>query len=242
MNQSAIRQMIWKESYESLPSLILGIFMQAGFTAVALHSRLIPDVAVMIFCIIMSWIFAAIWGMSPVGGERQNGSFGFLMTLPIRPWKVLLSKLVVAMIGVAIPLTASWFLFVVMAGERELVRPFMQYGFLGGMVGSTSMTCWVICVGIRQPTEARVAMTGLGVLFVMWLLLVAISALNLITSQIGLLLTALTPIGPFAGLQSYTMNQSTSYWYTSLFLNALVMALLFFYASLRFAKPCKTRG
>ncbi|HAI10075.1 MAG TPA: hypothetical protein DCM28_00090 [Phycisphaerales bacterium] len=243
MNRDILRQLVVKELRESLSGLALGLFLLGTFTAVAVQSRLIPDQIVIVILALMSIVLAILWGMSPIGSERQQGTMGMLLSLPIAAWQVLLVKIGVALACVLLPVFLSWCLFTSLAGGRELENAFINQAYFG--MGLLNVVCliWTICLGIRQPSEARVLMVVLGVFFGGWALLALISQLHLLPTSNIRHLFLLTPIG----LLTFCIEDSFSAYernmvMQSMIANALVIILLFVYAGYQLNRPNRTRG
>lgn len=165
MNREILRQLVVKELHESLAGLALGTFLLGTFTTVALQSRLVADQVVMVILVLMSIVLAILWGMSPIGAERKQGTIGLLLSLPIKASEVLLVKMLVALGCVLLPVFLSWCLFTSLAGGRELEVSFINQAYFGMVLLNVVCLVWTICLGIRQPTEARVLMVVVGVYF-----------------------------------------------------------------------------
>lgn len=243
MNAKALRQLAWKECSESISGLALGIFLLGGFTMVALESRLIPDQIVIVILALMSIVLAILWGMSPIGTERHQGTMGLLLSLPIAAWKVLLVKLLVALGCVLVSVLLSWSVFLFMANGRELQNEFINQAYFGMVLLSIVSLIWTICIGVRQPSEARVLMLVVGVYFGGWALLSLVNQLHLISTSYLRHMLTLTPVGLFTfciedSFSDYEKNMVMQ----SMIVNVLGIVLLFVYTARQLNRPFRTRG
>ena len=100
--------------------------------------------------------------MGLVAAERAEGSFGTLLALPERPWRILAVKLAVAALTILAPLVVGLFITLAMAGGRELAAKqiFNIYVTIGW--SASTFFLWILAFTIGQPTEARVGLVGLG--------------------------------------------------------------------------------
>ena len=168
-----LRSLWWKEWREQRWKLAFGVVILGALTAVGLRARIIPDIGI-IFCGMILGAFALplLVAMGLVAGERAEGSFGTLLALPERPWRILAVKLSVAVLTVLAPLALALLIVLIMAGGRELnARQIGTIYLTIGWIG-LNFLFWVLAFAIAQPTEARVGLVALGVgtLWLIWVL------------------------------------------------------------------------
>jgi hypothetical protein len=102
--------------------------------------------------------------MGLVAPERADGTLPALLALPVVPFKVLIVKLLMGVLGCLLPMVTAAVVTAVVAQGREMRSSQMLLGFTGAGIFATMMLLWVMAFGVTQPTEARVALVGLAVL------------------------------------------------------------------------------
>ncbi|MFG0248375.1 MAG: ABC transporter permease subunit [Phycisphaeraceae bacterium JB051] len=243
MNRAIINQLVLKEIRESFSGFCLGLFLIGGFTFLSLHSRLIPDFNTLGILVMMSIIFALMWGMSPIGGERQAGTIGLLLALPINPRLFFAVKMIVAMMCVLLPITLSYLLFSVIASDREISLQISSRMYLCMSLISVLTLFWTICIGIRQPTEARVFLLAMAVYFGGWFILMILDLLRIATDALMIKVIAFTPFALMilGDTGNITPEEKRTLLFAIVF-NSLVTVGLNAWAVHRLPKPVKTRG
>jgi ABC-type transport system involved in multi-copper enzyme maturation permease subunit len=173
------RSLVWKEWHEQRWRLGFGIFLVGTFTLIGLRTRIVPDEQIVLFSVMIGGMFFPLMvAMGMVAPERAEGTIVRLLALPVPIWKVLAAKALVGGIVCASPMIVSAVIASVIAGDREMAWGELV-GFYAMAVGVTfSVFTWLTSAGVRQPSEARVGLVGIG-LFVGWFLIIgALSALG----------------------------------------------------------------
>ncbi len=237
-----IAVLLRKELHEWWSAIALGCFTIGGFVAIGLQSRLIPDEAVLIGMVISGGlIFPLICAMPVVAAERAEGSVNLLLRLPAPAWLVLAVKTAVAVVGVIVPLLLALAIMGALAGYRE-VRPniFWALFLLAGLM-AVNVLMWTMCLGIRQPNEARVGLIGaavcIGTVMTMFFIDDALS-----NEQMVKAIAAWTPVGLFAVLDGSRSEEFVSLLLGVAARHVVVLSLLWAYAAWRFSQPGRTRG
>ena len=169
---SSTRSLLWKEWHEQRWKAAFGAAILVAFTVIGLKTRIWRDGEI----ITMSMIFATVLypllvAMGLVATERADGTFGSLMVLPERSWRILTVKLSVAIGTLLIPFILTGFVAWAMAGDRELSKSQILGVYLLTAWIAVQVLIWTLAVGIGQRTEARVALIGMGLFafYLFWL-------------------------------------------------------------------------
>ena len=171
------RSLVWKEWHEQRWRLGFGIFLVGTFTLIGLRTRIVPDEQIIIFSMMIGGMFFPLMvAMGLVAPERVEGTIVRLLALPVPAWKVLAAKAVVGGIVCVAPMVVSGAIACVVAGDRE-----MAWGELIGLYAmatgiTVSVFTWLTAAGVRQPSEARAGLMGIGVA-AGWSLVIATSSM-----------------------------------------------------------------
>ena len=160
-----IKALFWKEWNEQRWKLVYGCTILMGFTAVGLRSRVTYDETILDLSYVIGALLLPLFvGMGLVAAERSAGNLATLLALPVRPGKVFLAKLIVGGVACIGPVVGSTLLALLMVSGRELsARQIAQLG-AGASVLALEVLAGVVSFGIRQSTEARAGLIGMGVL------------------------------------------------------------------------------
>ena len=171
------RSLVWKEWHEQRWRLWFGAALLGMFTLIGLRTRIMPDEQIVMFSMIIGGVFFPLMvAMGLIAPERADGTIVRLLALPVPPWKVLAAKMLIGSTVCVAPLLAAAVVAAIVAGDRELAwKDFaVIYAMAVGM--SVATLAWLTAAGVRQPSEARAGIAGIGVLFA-WFLLVAMFAM-----------------------------------------------------------------
>ena len=156
---------LWKEWREHRWKLVFGCVMLMAYVAIGLRARLMPDLVTLVTALYGGAVALAVFtAMGVTATERSEGSFGVLLSRPFSPWKTLGVKTLVAIVVSATPLVAAALLAIVMAGGREAASSEMLFHMAVTVTMNVSMLLWTVSLGIGRPSEAQVAMVGIGVI------------------------------------------------------------------------------
>jgi ABC-type transport system involved in multi-copper enzyme maturation permease subunit len=231
------RSLVWKEWHEQRWRLWFGVFLVGMFTLIGLRTRIMPDEQIIILTIMVGgMLFPLMVSMGLVAPERTEGTIVRLLALPVPPWKVLAAKGVVGAAVCAAPVVVSALIALLVAGNRE-----MAWGELIGLYAlATGVTLavftWLTAAAVRQPSEARAGLVGIGVM-IGWFLLMMVAA------AIGSELFNRAPVedwvamfGPF-GLVA--LKSSAVPGAAVIAIQAVSLALVWWWAAARIGKPGK---
>lgn len=231
------RSLVWKEWHEQCWRLWFGVALLATFTAIGLRTRIMPDEQIVIFTIIIGGMGLPLMvAMSLVAPERADGTIVRLLALPVPSWKVVAAKGLVGAILCTAPILTSAAIASLIAGNRELSWNELL-GLYGMALGvAMSVFSWLTAVGIRQPSEARAGLMGIGTI-VAWFLLIGIAAavrnelvnISRLEDWVG----AFSPLG-FAVLRSTSLPPSGV-----IGVQLASIALLWVWSARRIGKPGK---
>ena len=165
-----MRQLLWKEWHEQAWKLAFGCIVLTALIVIGLHARVVADAT------LVESVAALGMGVLPVlsstglmPAERAEGSFEALVSLPVRPWELLLSKAVLGLLLVVGPLAVAAAASVAMAGGREMTAGDMLGLYARATAAGVALFAWMTALTVRLPNEARAALLAVGV-GVLWLL------------------------------------------------------------------------
>ncbi|MGB7160182.1 MAG: ABC transporter permease subunit [Tepidisphaeraceae bacterium] len=169
--------LVWKEWHEQRWRLWFGVALLAMYTIIGLRTRIMPDEQIIAMTILLGGgIFPLMAAMGLVAPERADGTIVRLLALPVPTWHVLAAKAIVGVAVCAAPVLVSGLLAAVMAGDREMAWSEMAEIYAMALGTTISMFTWLTAAGIRQPSEARAGLAGIGVV-VAWILMMVLSLL-----------------------------------------------------------------
>ncbi len=169
--------LVWKEWREQRWRLWFGVALLATFTVIGLRTRIIPDESIIAMTVLIGGLFLPLMvAMGLVAPERADGTIVRLLALPVPAWHVLAVKAVVGTAVCVAPIIASALLALLMAKDRELSWGDMTFMYAMATGMSVAMFAWFTAAGVRQPSEARAGLVGVGVA-AGWALAIAISSM-----------------------------------------------------------------
>jgi hypothetical protein len=226
-----------KELHEYWSALLLGCFIVGGFTALGLHARLMPDLMVIVVAAfpVGGVLFPLMLATGVVAPERAEGSVNTLLRLPMAAATVLAVKTVVASVVALTPIALSLLIAITSAGGREISAGQLFTMHIIGAALALNVLLWTVCVGIRQPNEARVGLVGVGLIVLMAALIYSTD--NLLPYAWYSTFVSCTPAGLLIdGVPTVTQL------FTTAWRQAIVLTLLWLITAWRFGRPGRTRG
>ena len=168
---------LWRKEWrEQRWKLALGCILLGGFTLVGLRSRMIQDYMVVGLVATMSVVLLPILAsMDLLAGEREGGTLVSLLALPVRPWRILAAKLAAGITVCIAPVIVACAIACLIAGGREMTMRQIVVSFAAAAALAGTALIWMLAFSARQPSEARAAVVGIGVL-AGWMLLTTIHA------------------------------------------------------------------
>jgi len=165
MNAAVLRQLIWKEVREQWTWALLACVVLVTFTAVGLRSRVVADAIVISMSQLLGSVaLPIVVAMGLVAPQRAEGTLASLLRLPVPAWVSFAVKTVTGMAMVALPLCAATVVAWWIAAGREYETRHIVWVFHQSLWIGWGAMIWTLCVGIAQPSEARVGMVGLALL------------------------------------------------------------------------------
>jgi hypothetical protein len=138
-----------------------------GYVAIGLHTRLLPDVAILVSAtIIGAFLLPVFMTMDVVAAERAEGSLTCLLAMPVRPWAGFAVKIIVGGSACVLPFLAGLSVAILMAGDREVPSSRVFDLCLRGAGLGLILFVWTLSFGVRQPSEARTALVSIVIIFV----------------------------------------------------------------------------
>lgn len=159
-----MRSLLWKEWHEQGWRIAFGCVMVGAFTAIGLNVRILPDEAIIVFTMLFgAFLMPLLMAMGLISPEHSDGTLAALFALPAAPWKSLTAKLLFGALGCLLPLTIAAAITAAVAGDRELDTRRWLTLYVGASVFASVFLLWIVLLGARQPTEARVGLVGIAV-------------------------------------------------------------------------------
>lgn len=163
------RSLLWKEWHEVSWKAFYGAVIVSIFAAVALRTRIMPD-GIVLAMGLLPWCSCAVplfISMGLFAAEREEGTLGRLIELPASRWKVFIAKVTAGAIACWVPVVALFITATLSTwGREEPVWNILRISLASGFMAMASVA-WIVAFAIRQPTEARAGLVGLGV-FGIW--------------------------------------------------------------------------
>jgi ABC-type transport system involved in multi-copper enzyme maturation permease subunit len=232
-----MRSLLWKEWREQRWKLAFGCAILMGFTAIGLRARLIPDEAMGMMTVLVGALALPVFAaMGLVAAERDEGTLSTLLSLPVRPWRVLAVKTAVGWLACAGPLVGAAVLSLVMASGREEAALWFVRTYAAGIGAASCVFLWTLALGIRQRGEARAAMIGMAIV---GLCVVALVLASFLSAGVRHWAIAITPLAFFwlAPTASGSLGNSAP---MVAVVQILLTATLCAVAASVFAKPGRT--
>jgi ABC-type transport system involved in multi-copper enzyme maturation permease subunit len=166
-----MRQLIWKEWHEQRWKLGFGCIVLCAFALIGLHTRIIPDQAIIIATCAMGVLLLPVLSASGlVPAERGQGTLRTVLALPVAPWKVLAVKAAMGVLLCAGPLLAAAVISLLITRGRELSSEDMLAIYGRSILTGVCLFGWMTALTAGSPNEGRGTALAVGVL-VCWLML-----------------------------------------------------------------------
>lgn len=189
------RSLLWKEWREQRWRLAFGCVMLGGFCAIGLRSRMVPDLH-----ILSMLVWAGVVALPPltamgfVAPDRAARNLSFQLGLPTAPARIFLSKIIIGLAACLTPFVVICAVYGLVTVGREHPMEEAALDIAGGAVVSAQLFLWTVFLAMKQPTEARAGMAGLGLLIV-WFVIVVTNGGMTNHPQIADWVFALSPLG-----------------------------------------------
>ena len=160
-----MKALIWKEWCEQRWKLAFGCVLIGGFAAVSLRARIWPDIGVTVLSAMFgSALMALFVSMGLFACERNEGTLGTLLVLPVEKWKVFAVKMGVGALVCAGPVILVGVLVFIIGGGRELSARQTGMYFSVGIVFGVAAFVWMAVFGVRRASETKAGLVGIAVL------------------------------------------------------------------------------
>ncbi|MGH9363316.1 MAG: ABC transporter permease subunit [Thermoanaerobaculia bacterium] len=155
----------WKEWRQERWKLAFGSALLACVSAIGLRARLMADVDVHAVALgVGGFLLPLFAAMGLVAAERAEGSLATLLSLPVRPRAVLAVKVAVGAVVSLAPVGTALLVALAIARDRELAYAVTLRLYLAVAAVGLLTFVWTAVFSVRQPSEARAGLVGLGVL------------------------------------------------------------------------------
>lgn len=170
MNHRILRNLAWKEWREHGWKMAFGCALLASLCFIGLRARIVEDRAVLLLTAFLGGLLLPVFvAMGLVAEDRSGGSLKTLLSMPVRPMAILAVKVIVGALITVVPLATAVGVVLMVAGEREVASEMLLRAFLATCVLAVLTMVWTVCFGVRQRTEARVGLIGMGLLMGWWI-------------------------------------------------------------------------
>jgi hypothetical protein len=167
-----VRQLIWKEWHEQSWRLGFGCIVLCALVLIGLHARLVSDETLCMWvCSIGVTLLPLLAAMGLAPAAREEGTLQTMLSLPIRPWKILVAKTAMGLLLCAVPLVLSGMVGITVAGEREMTFRSMLALFGQSALCASAMFIWMQALTAKLPTETRAALICVGLVVILLLLM-----------------------------------------------------------------------
>jgi hypothetical protein len=165
--------LIWKEWHEQRWKLAFGALVLCAFALIGLRTRVVADETLLTWvCFLGIMLLPILTAMGLVPAERQEGTIGSLLALPVSTWRIFIVKTLLGILLCAGPLLCALVVSILAAGGRELTASQMFELFVRSVAATLVLFAWMFCLTVRLPTEARAGLLAVGIL-IFWLLATA---------------------------------------------------------------------
>jgi ABC-type transport system involved in multi-copper enzyme maturation permease subunit len=229
---SPIRALFWKEWHQMQWRWIFSLTMCCLFVLVGLKTRVMPDKEIVVInfcgCAFLLPLFIA---MGLVAEEREQGSLGMQLKLPIAARKVYIVKMAMGALAVIVPTILSMIIALIMAGNREFTsyRIIRIYGFAIPL--GIVFIQWIVVLSMKRKTQWAAALTGM-VIMAVWVFLLICD--DMFVNSIGgdrwnfsLMIT------PFGFLEAASKDNGS--WLATSIAQSILSIILFWWGMKRFS-------
>ncbi len=162
--------LIWKEWHEQRWKLGFGSLVLCALALIGLHSRIIDDQSMVMFvCFLGVILLPVLSSTGLVPAERSEGSLESLLSLPVKPVRILAAKTAMGVLLCAVPLLLAGVVSIFAAGGREMATGAMLDLYGRSALAAISLFIWMLALTIRLPNETRASLLAIGLL-IFWML------------------------------------------------------------------------
>jgi hypothetical protein len=168
-----IRTLIWKEWRPLRWKLVFAFVLVGAFEAIALKTRILPDVGVYILSIMATMLLMPLFtAMGLFAAEREEGSLAFQVVLPVKTGWIYGIKMALGAAVSAAPLLFGMLIALTTAGREQGADDIVK-GYLYGMLSAVLVFVWMTVFAIPCRAEAFVPLVYIALVSV-WTVLVFI--------------------------------------------------------------------
>lgn len=177
----AMARLIWKEWREQRWKIGFGCVVLCAFALIGLRTRAVDDQSILIGTCAMGVLLLPILAAAGlVPAERDEGTMGLLLAMPVAPWKVLAAKTLLGAALSAVPLIAAACVSLAIARGREISMPATLAIYARAIATALCLFVSMFALTVRSESEGRAAGLAVGAL-VLWLLVTS----GLVRSVVG---------------------------------------------------------
>lgn len=196
------RAILWKEWREQRWKLAFGCVLLMGTCAIGLKTRAMhADNLLVLVAMLGVLVLPLLTTIELVASDREERALGFLMALPYPAWRVFWVKAGVTLLNTLLPLLGAIALWFAVERRQSDFAELRMLPIWSSWIAA-SLVLWTAALGMRQPTEARVALVGI-VVIVFWLFSIAVLDALRVMPLLGL-------FNPFA--VSIDVHHLSRYW------------------------------
>ena len=166
-----MRSLLWKEWREQHWKLAFGSLILAAFAIVGLRARIVADEQLLEgLCFLAVLLLPVLSSTGLVPAEREEGTLGLLLALPVRTLSILIIKTLMGALLCAIPLVLTAAVSIAMAGGREVSTAAIIGLYARTLTATLVLFTWMLALTIAIPSETRAALIAMAVQ-IMWLII-----------------------------------------------------------------------
>ncbi len=158
-------QLFWKEWRENLWKLSFCLGVSLAFTLLLFRTRLLTDHSnCLIISLIMTFVVPVVYALDLFAGEMSNRTIHLLFKIPVPRGQIYFSKMLCALLGLALTFVITGLVMELMAQGRET-----DPGMLLGIVAVSGccaalILAWFSVLGCQNRSEAASLIAMAGVL------------------------------------------------------------------------------
>jgi ABC-2 family transporter len=164
--------LLWKEWHEQRWKLAFGSLILGAFALIGLRTRIVPDQSVLEWlCFLAVTLVPVLASTGLVAPEREDGTFQTLMSLPVAPGRILGVKIAMGVLLTAGPIMVAMGVSLLVAGGREMTSGTMVLLYVRSVATALALYFWMFALTARLPSETRASLIAMAVV-IGWLIVV----------------------------------------------------------------------
>ena len=162
------RLLLWKEWKENLWKFLFCGVASAAFTVLLFRIRIFADIEnCIIISTVQAFILPTIFGMDVFSGEMAGRTIYLLFKIPVRRWKIFVSKYVISIAGIVFAFVFTGVLMELIAQGREMAVFELFERSSAICITAVVLFTWFCLFGCQGRSEAG-SLAVMASVFVGW--------------------------------------------------------------------------